>query len=161
MQLLDFGGQFRLLRHGAIQKFAAGVVDFANFHDVDAVWAARYDADDGTVQRLGLTIKFMPFQWCNDVDRCSGQPHTAGDKLHGERLARARGAEDRHVGIFVDACIEVVKADKGVVVLVYAQQHAVGITQLKTDEGIKAGGSGGKDIAAVFLKQRRIRGAQR
>lgn len=53
----------------------------------------------------------MPFQWCNDVDRCSGQPHTAGNKLHGERLACARGTEDRHVGIFVDACIEVVKAD--------------------------------------------------
>ena len=125
MQLLDFGGQFRLLRHGTIQKFATGVVDFANLHDVDAVRAARHDADDGTVQRLGLTIKFMPFQWCNDVDRCSGQPHTAGNKLHGERLARAGGTEDRHVGIFVDACIEVVKADKGVVVLVHAQQHAV------------------------------------
>ena len=103
----------------------------------------------------------MPFQRCNDVDRCSGQPHTAGNKLHGERLARAGGAEDRHVGIFVDACIEVVKADKGVVVLVYAQQHAVGVAQLKADERIKAGGGGGKDIAAVFLEQRRIRGAKR
>ena len=28
-----------------------------------------------------------------DVDRCSGQPHTAGNKLHGERLACARGTE--------------------------------------------------------------------
>ena len=57
--------------------------------------------------------------------------------------------------------IEVVKADKGVVVLVYAQQHAVGVAQLKADERIKAGGGGGKDIAAVFLEQCRIRGAQR
>ena len=121
MQLLDFGDQLRLLRHRTVQKFTAGVVDFANLHDVDAVRAARHDADDGTVQRLGLTIKFMPFQWCNDVDRCSGQPHTAGNKLHGERLARARGTEDRYVGIFVDAGIEVVETDEGVVVLVHAQ----------------------------------------
>ena len=137
------------------------MVDFADFHDVDAVWAARYDADDGAVQRLGLTIKFMPFQWCNDVDRCSGQPHTAGNKLHGERLARTGSAEDCHVRVFVDVGVEVVEADKGVVVLVYAQQHTVGVAQLKTDERIKAGGGGGENIAAVFLEQRRIRGAQR
>ena len=102
----------------------------------------------------------MPFQWCNDVDRCSGQPHTAGNKLHGERLARAGSAEDCYVRVFVDAGIEVVEADKGVVVLVHAQQHTVGIAQLKTDERIKAGGGGGKDIAAIFLEQCRVRRAQ-
>ena len=61
VQLLDFGGQFRLLRHRAIQQFAAGVVDFANLHDVDAVRAARHNTDDGTVQRLGLPVKLVTF----------------------------------------------------------------------------------------------------
>ena len=97
------------------------MVDFANLHDVDAVRAARHNTDDGTVQRLGLPIKFMPFQWCNDVDRCSGQPHTPGDKLHGECLARAGSAEDCHIRIFIDAGVEVVETDEGVVVLVHAQ----------------------------------------
>ena len=139
MQLLDFGSQFRLLRHRTVQQFAAGVVDFANLHDVDAIRTARHDADDGAVQRLGLPVKLVTLQRSDDVNRCSRQPHTPGDQLHSERLARAGGAEDRHVGIFVDACIEVVKADKGVVVLVYAQQHAVGVAQFKADERIKAG----------------------
>ena len=82
------------------------------------------------------------------------RPHTPGDKLHGERLARAGGAENCHVRVFVDAGIEVVETDKGVIVLVHAQQHAVGIAQLKADERIKAGRGGGKDIAAVLLEQR-------
>ena len=161
MQLLDFGGQFRLLRHRAVQQFAAGVVDFANFHDVDAIRAARHDADDGAVQCLGLTIKLVAFQRCDDVNRSSCQPHTAGDKLHGKCLARAGGAENRHICVFVDAGIKVVEADKGVIVLVHAQQYAVGIAQLKADKRIKAGRSGGKDIAAVLLEQRRVRSAQR
>ncbi len=133
----------------------------ADIHDVDAVWAARYDADDGAVQCLGLPVKLMSFQRSDNVNGCSRQPHTPGDKLHGERLARAGSAEDCHVRVFVDAGIEVVEADKGVVVLVHAQQHTVGIAQLKTDKRIKAGGGGGKDIAAVFLEQCRIRSTQR
>ncbi len=68
---------------------------------------------------------------------------------------------DRHVRVFVDAGIEVVEADKGVVVLVHAQQHTVGVAQLKTDERIKAGRGGGEDIAAVFLEQRCVRGTKR
>ena len=101
------------------------MVDFANLHDVDAVRTARNDANNGAVQRLGLTVKLVSFQRGNDVNRCSGQPHTAGNKLHGERLARTGSAEDCHVRVFVDVGVEVVEADKGVVVLVYAQQHAV------------------------------------
>ena len=103
----------------------------------------------------------MPFQWCNDVDRCSGQPHTAGNKLHGERFARARGTEDRHICVFIDAGVEVIETDERVIIFIHTQQYAVGVAQLKADERIKAGGGGGKDIAAVFLKQCSIRGAQR
>ena len=125
VQLLDFGGLLRLLRHGTIQQFAAGVVDFANFHDVDTVRAARHDTDNGAVQRLGLTVKLVSFQRGNDVNRCSRQPHTPGDQLHGERLACAGGAENRHVCVFVDTGVEVVEADKRVIVLVHAQQYAV------------------------------------
>jgi len=161
VQLLDFGGQFRLLRHRAVQQFAACVVDFANLHDVDAIRAARHDADDGAVQRLGLPVKLVTLQRCNDVNGCSCQPHTPGDKLHSECFACAGGAENRHIRIFIDAGTEVVQADKGVIVLVHAQQYAVGIAQLKADERIKAGCGGGKNIAAVFLEQRRIRGAKR
>ena len=113
------------------------------------------------LQCLGLPVKLMSFQRSDNVNGCSRQPHTPGDKLHGERLARAGGTEDCHIRIFIDAGVEAVEADKGVVVLVHAQQHAVGVAQLKADERIKAGRSGGKDIAAVFLKQRRIRGTQR
>ena len=137
------------------------MVDFADLHDVDAVWAARYDADDGAVQCLGLPVKLMSFQRSDNVNGCSRQPHTPGDKLHGERLARAGSAEDCHVRVFVDTGIEVVEADEGVIVLVHAQQHTVGVAQLKADEWIEAGGGGRKNIAAVFLEQRRVRGAQR
>ena len=139
MQLLDFGGQFRLLRHGAIQQLTAGVVDFANLHDIDAVRAARHDTDDGAIQRLGLPVKLMSFQWCNDVDRRTRQPHTPGDQLHSERLARAGGAENRHICVFVDMGVEVVEADEGVIVLIHAQQYTVGVAQFKADERIKAG----------------------
>ena len=121
MQLLDFGSQFRLLRHRTVQQFAAGVVDFANLHDVDAIRTARHDADDGTVQRLGLPVKLVTLQRSDDVNRCSRQPHTPGDKLHGECLARAGSAEDCHIRIFIDAGVEVVETDEGVVVLVHAQ----------------------------------------
>ena len=137
------------------------MVDFANLHDVDAIRAARHDADDGAVQRLGLPVKLVTLQRCNDVNGCSCQPHTPGDKLHSECFACAGGAENRHIRIFIDAGTEVVQADKGVIVLVHAQQYAVGIAQLKADERIKAGCGGGKNIAAVFLEQRRIRGAKR
>lgn len=130
-------------------------------YDVDAIRAARHDADDGAVQRLGLPVKLVTLQRCNDVNGCSCQPHTPGDKLHSECFACAGGAENRHIRIFIDAGTEVVQADKGVIVLVHAQQYAVGIAQLKADERIKAGCGGGKNIAAVFLEQRRIRGAKR
>ena len=67
------------------------------------------------------------------------RPHTPGDQLHGERLARAGSAEDCHVRVFVDAGIEVVEADEGVIVLIHAQQYTVGVAQFKADERIKAG----------------------
>ena len=139
MQLLDFGSQFRLLRHRTVQQFAAGVVDFANFHDVDAIRTARHDADDGAVQRLGLPVKLVTLQRSDDVNRCSRQPHTPGDQLHSERLARAGGAENRHICVFVDMGVEVVEADEGVIVLIHAQQYTVGVAQFKADERIKAG----------------------
>ena len=69
VQLLDFGSQFRLLRHRTVQQFAAGVVDFANLHDIDAVRAARHNANNRAIQRFGLPVKFMAFQRCNNVDR--------------------------------------------------------------------------------------------
>ena len=161
MQLLDFGGQFRLLRHGTIQKFAAGVVDFANLHDVYAVRAARHNTDDGSIQCLSLSVKLVTFQRCNDVNRCSCQPHTPGNQLHSECLACTGGAEDCHICVFIDAGIEVVEADEGVIVLIHAQQYTVGVAQFKADEWIKAGCGGGKDIAAILFEQRRVRGAQR
>ena len=103
----------------------------------------------GLVDAVHTLVKLVAFQRCDDVNRSSCQPHTPGDKLHGKCLARAGGAENRHICVFVDAGIKVVEADKGVVVLVHAQQYAVGIAQLKADKRIKAGRSGGKDIAAV------------
>jgi len=121
VQFLNLSGQLRLLRHGTIQQFAAGVVVFANLHDVDTVRAARHDANNGAFQRLGLPIKLMPFQRCNDVNRCSSQPHTAGDKLHGERLASAGGAEDCHICVFIDAGVEVIETDERVIIFIHTQ----------------------------------------
>ena len=115
------------------------MVDFADLHDVDAVWAARYDADDGAVQCLGLPVKLMSFQRSDNVNGCSRQPHTPGDQLHSERLARAGGAENHHICVFVDMGVEVVEADEGVIVLIHAQQYTVGVAQFKADERIKAG----------------------
>ena len=55
--------------------------------------------------------------------------------MHGEGLARAGGAEDCHVCVLVDAGIEYIHDNQGVVVLVYPQKDAVVVTHLKGGKG--------------------------
>ena len=89
----------------------------------------------------------MAFERSHDEDLDSFSSHPRCHELHREALSRAAGAEDRHIGVFVDSGIEDIHNDERVVVLVDAKEYAVVVAHLIACEWVAAGGAQGQNIA--------------
>ena len=96
-------------------------------------------------------MEFMALERSHDKDLDSFSSHPRCHELHGEAFSRAAGAEDRHIGIFVDSGIEDIHNNKRVVVLVDAKEYAVVIAHLIACEWVTAGGAQSQNIALGAL----------
>ncbi len=92
----------------------------------------------------------MTLEGGQDKDLYPMLPQAQGHQLHSEGLSRAAGAQDGHIGVFVEPGVEDVHHHQGVVVLVDPHKDAVVIAHLETGEGVAAGRPGGQDIPLGF-----------
>ena len=88
-------------------------------------------------------------------------PHPQSHELHGKGLACPAGAEDRHVGVFVNAGIKDVHDDQGVIVLVDPQQDTIVVAHLIAGKGVAAGRPQGQHVPLGSLIQPPLQGYQR
>lgn len=106
-------------------------------------------------------MEFVSFEGSHDEDLDSFSSHPRCHELHREAFSCAAGAEDRHVGVFVDSGIEDIHNDKRVVVLVDAKEYAVVIAHLIACEWVTAGGAQGQNIAFGSLVEPVLQSGQR
>ena len=76
VELLDFGGQFGELDPRPVQKLADRPIHLADLHHIDAVRAGRGNLDELPAHIGTGTVKFMPFQRCNNENGNVFPPHS-------------------------------------------------------------------------------------
>ena len=101
MEPLDFGSQSGSIQCRSVQQFIDRIINFADFHDVNAILAGRRDLDKFSTYVFTGPVKFMPLQRSNDEDLDSLPPHPKCHSLHGEGFASTRTSKDTDVGVFI------------------------------------------------------------
>ena len=167
MESLDFGSQLRAFDAGAIQHFFHGLIYLADLQHVDTAFGGGGDADELAACVDAGTVELVAFQGCQHENLYAFAPHTERHQQDQKGLARAAGAAYGNVGVLIDLGIEDVDDDRGVVVLVQAEQDAIFVTQLIGRERIAACYAGGQCIAfgafieVLFHADQRQRGEKR
>ena len=112
MEPLDFGSQSGSIQCRSIQQFIDRIINFSDFHDVNAILAGRRDLDEFSAHVFTGPVKFMPLQWSNDEDLDSFPTHPKCHGLHGEGLASTGASKDTDVGVFILFGIKNVRYDQ-------------------------------------------------
>ena len=112
MEPLDFGSQSGSIQCWSIQQFIDRIINFADFHDVNAILACRRDLDKFSTHVFTGPVKFMPLQRSNDEDLDSLPPHPKCHSLHGEGLTGTGASKDTNVGVFILFGIKNVRYDQ-------------------------------------------------
>ena len=106
----------------------------AYLHDVDAVRRSGRYADELPAYPVARAPELVTLDGRYDEALYAAHPHAQGKQLHGESLARARGAEQYEIRVLVHLSVEQVYDAQRVVVAVHAQQHAGVVGHLKARE---------------------------
>ena len=144
MKLLDLLCQDRVVIHDAVDDFVRPEVLLPDLHDIDALPGSGADGDILAADVAACSQEFVAFQRRDDEDLSALPTHSERDQLQRERLARAAGTKQNHVGVLVRSAVEDIHDHQTVVVLVDAQKDPVLVRHLIARVGVAAGSRRGQ-----------------